>query len=176
MYGNEILRGALYDIWILLERGGEFVRPLVRGYERRLRHPTNAAATRELCAHLSRSCWQRFGYPNPITLLPVAARQSVGDKTELRDDLVSQCRICAAERMMYQQLSPEPKRVTVRVQGQEPGEEFRRLQATVRKLRIHVSDLKVSEKRLKEEVAGLRGEVTGLRGDVEEIRKMREKR
>ncbi|KAF8538405.1 hypothetical protein BDD12DRAFT_842515 [Trichophaea hybrida] len=162
-YGNEFLRSALYDAWLLLTRGEELAQIFRKGIPQPLHLQRNRLVTQAFCVYLSEPRWREYGYPDLEMVLPVAERGlgstplifgfSVGTPEEqLRDALLLACNIrdrSLKEAALQAKMLAKP----IELPDKETKEGTC---ATIQQLRKRVADLEASEKEMKEEIKNMK--------------------
>jgi len=163
-YGNDFLRSALYDSWLLFACGEELKQIFRKGIPQPLHLPSNRLVTQAFCVYLSEPRWRQYGFPDVEGILPREERGqgrhvpmplflgfSVGTPEEqLRDALL------LASNMRDRALKEAKERAN---QVEEPiVPECRETEnkTTVEELRRRVADLEASEKVMREEIRDMK--------------------
>jgi len=176
LYAFDLLREALYDIWISILSSQQLVQPYHKGRRQGFQHPSNTLITANFCHYMveGREWRRRCGFPNPKEILPSAATRY--HLSSPRDDARSTLHIACDKRRMEalakqarERLNISVKAKTILVEGgPKPvgkGKGTGVSKTTIAELRKRVADLEASEAALKERVKI-------SEADIEEMKRM----
>ncbi|KAA8915069.1 hypothetical protein FN846DRAFT_901639 [Sphaerosporella brunnea] len=69
-YGEEVIRGTLYDLWLEIALGRKLKQRFFNGQKRSPAHPHNQAITADFCARMTVADLTHFGFPDASVVLP----------------------------------------------------------------------------------------------------------